>query len=444
MNHATLIRMMLLLIVLIGIGVTGITVAQEGDVPPTDSQVVALDVDPETEPFGFNEWAAMLGRFHPIVLHFPIGLLVGVFLLELASIFRPFQYLDPAHWLLLIIGTGAAIVAAAFGVFLSWEGGYDESTVFWHQWTGIGVAALAVISLLLRASAGRTGKPSTQNAYRAALFANVILVSIAGHYGGNLTHGSSYLFENMPPWMPMAKLHQASGSSSVAGSAYAEVIQPIFESKCYECHSDDKNKGDYKMTTREAMLTPGESGKPPIVPGNATASELVRLIALPGEHEAVMPPEGKGAVTGDDILAIMQWIDRGADFGDGTNTIVVAKQKSTPANVDTSVLDSGEKINFETHIWPIIQASCLECHNEETQDGELRLDTKEFILEGGEFGEIIEPGSPDDSVFYELITLPSDDTDFMPAKNDPLPDLQIELIKRWIEEGCDFGEWTGK
>ncbi|MFP6581142.1 MAG: c-type cytochrome domain-containing protein [Candidatus Hydrogenedentota bacterium] len=444
MRHLGLIRWIAGLTLALIVVLAGESIAQEeisvsDDTPPAATQAAV------EEPFGFDDWAAMLGRFHPIVLHFPIGLLVAVFLLELAGIFRRFHNIEAAHWLLLLLGTGAAIVAATFGVFLSWEGGYDETTVFWHQWTGIGVAVLAVVAVALRVSVDRSLNHSTQNAYRFVLFANVILVSVAGHFGGNLTHGSAYLFENMPPWMPVSMLHQSGdGSAGVAGSAFAEIIEPIFEAKCYECHGEEKMKGDYKMTTRELLLTPGESGKAPLVPGNAMASELVRVIALPGEHEAVMPPEGKGALSGDDVIAIMQWIDRGADFGDGENTLVLAKEKSTPANVDTSVLDTDEKIDFETHIWPIIQASCLECHDEEEQDGDLRLDTKEYILEGGEFGDVLEPGSPDDSTFYELIMLPEDDTDFMPAKNDPLPDAQLELIKRWIEEGCDFGEWTGE
>lgn len=395
--------------------------------------------------FGYEEWAAMLGRFHPVVLHFPIGLLMGVFLLEFATVFRRFHNLEPAHWLLLTLATLSSIVASVFGVFLSWEGGYEESAVFWHQWTGIGVAVLAVVSFILRIIFTRTWKDGVRTAYRIVLLANIVLISIAGHYGGNLTHGTEYLFENMPEWMPMATVNRIGDTSrGVAGSQYAEVIEPIFEAQCYECHGETKIKGEYQMTTRELLLTPGESGEVSVVPGYSAESELVRLIALPEEHEAVMPPKGKGTLTGDEIVAIMQWIERGADYGDGANVIELETPKSTPAVIDTSDLDAGGKVSFERHIWPIIVASCVECHNDEEQEGDLRLDTKDYILEGGEFGPVFEPGSPEDSTFYELIVLPQKDPDFMPTKNDPLPDAQIELIKRWIEEGCDFGDWTGE
>ena len=414
------------------------SLAQEAVVDAT----ITADQPP---PFGFDQWTALLGRFHPIVLHFPIGLLMGVFLLELAGVFRKFRNVEPAHWLLLSLSTLSAIVAATFGVFLSWEGGYEESAVFWHQWTGIGVAVLAVITFGLRVAFVRSWKNGLRTAYRLALLATILMVTIAGHYGGNLTHGSEFLFENMPAWMPMATVNrQGSGVDEVSGSTYAESIQSIFESRCYECHGETKIKGDFQLTTRENLLTPGESGEVAVVPGNASDSPLARMIALPEEHEHVMPPKGKGSLTGDEIVAIMQWIDRGADFGDGANLIELAAPKKEHAVIDTSDIDAGGQVNFTKHIWPIIEASCLECHNEVEVEGELRLDTKEFILEGGEFGAVLVPGNPDKSTFFELISLPQSDPDFMPAKNDPLPDAQIELIKRWIEEGCEFGDWTGE
>lgn len=397
--------------------------------------------------FNYEEWTPMLGRFHPLVLHFPIGVLFALFLLELAYIFRKFQNIEPAHWFLLIIGTLGAITAAAFGWFLSWEGGYDEVTIFRHKWTGVGVAGLCVLAIFVRAFYSYTMKHRIRHAYRGILILIVALLCITGHYGGNLTHGEDYLFENVPDSVPIPEFIYSKNEAPLeSGSTYADVIHPILKAQCYECHSESKSKGDYQLTTRELMLTPGESGENPVVPGDAFASPLVRLIALPEEHDDLMPPSGKGTLTGDEILAIMQWIDRGADFGDGAHVIEieVEKPEMTPAVIDTSDLDADGAVDFVKHIWPIIEASCLECHNAEKQKGELRLDTKAFILTGGEFGSVIEPGLPDDSTFYELVTLDEDDPDFMPAKNEPLPDEQIELIKRWIEEGADFGEWTGE
>ncbi len=392
-----------------------------------------------------SEWTPMLGRFHPLILHFPIGVLMILFVLEVFYIFRAFQNIEPAHWLLLIVGTFAAITASAFGWFLSWEGGYDETTLNRHLWSGTIMSILCVLAIVVRAFYSYTLKHRIRHAYRGILVAIMVALTITGHYGGNLTHGEEYLFENMHPSIPIPEFIHSSNKTPVdSGSTYADVIQPILKAQCYECHSESKQKGEYQLQTRELMLTPGESGKEAVIPGNAIGSELVRLIALPGEHNDLMPPSGKGALNSDEILAIMQWIDRGADFGDGANVIELEKPDMAPAEIDTAELEEGGKVDFVKHIWPIIEASCLECHDAEEQEGELRLDTKAFILAGGEFGPVLEPGSPEDSTFYELIALDEDDPDFMPAKNEPLPDEQIDLIKRWIEEGCDFGEWTGE
>jgi uncharacterized membrane protein len=409
---------------------------------PSIAQEVAEAVEEE------SQLALFLGRFHPIVLHFPIGLLVAVFLLELAALFRTSRALEPAHWFLLILGTGSAIIASLFGWFLSWEGGYDEDTVFWHLWSGVGVAVFAVVAVGLKFRASRTMSEWSQWGYRITMLIVIGLLSVAGHFGGNLTHGSQYLFEHMPDYIPLSaqlKAMESGGPSAelVAGQ-YADVILPLFETQCYECHGDEKDKGDYKMQTREQLIAPGESKLPAIIPGDAAASNLVKLIALPEEHEFVMPPEGKGALSSEDILEIMHWIDRGADFGDGSNLIELEKPKNAPAELDLTGLSDDEPVDYEKYILPIFIASCWECHNDEVQDGDLRMDTLKHFLKGGEFGEIIEPGDVENSVLYELIILPEDDTDFMPAKNDPLPDYQIALIKRWIEEGCDFGDWTGE
>ena len=120
----------------------------------------------------------MLGRFHPLVLHFPIGILMALFILEILYIFRRFQNIEPAHWVLLILGTLGAISTATLGWFLSWEGGYDESTLYWHKVTGIAVAVLCVLAVFMRAFYSYTMKHRIRHAYRGILILIVVLLSI--------------------------------------------------------------------------------------------------------------------------------------------------------------------------------------------------------------------------------------------------------------------------
>ena len=66
------------------------------------------------------------------------------------------------------------------------------------------------------------------------------------------------------------------------------------------------------------------------------------------------------------------------------------------------------------------------------------LDTRELTFKGGRSGEVIVPGDPDDSLLYELITLPADDDDVMPAEGKPLTKAETDLIRDWIKEGATW------
>jgi hypothetical protein len=84
----------------------------------------------------------------------------------------------------------------------------------------------------------------------------------------------------------------------------------------------------------------------------------------------------------------------------------------------------------------------FKCHGMDSQKANLRLDFPEAIRRGGEFGKVIEPGEPDESVLIELISLPADDPDLMPGEGEKLSDEQIATLRRWIEGGAPYGDWT--
>ena len=99
------------------------------------------------------------------------------------------------------------------------------------------------------------------------------------------------------------------------------------------------------------------------------------------------------------------------------------------------------KVNFAEQIKPILESSCLKCHNGESPKGDFRLDSKEAILAGGGSGEPgITVGKADESLLLELITLDADDPNRMPAEGENLTEEQVELIRRWINEGADWPE----
>jgi len=106
--------------------------------------------------------------------------------------------------------------------------------------------------------------------------------------------------------------------------------------------------------------------------------------------------------------------------------------------------EPGEPIDFQSHVLPLLQDRCTDCHgapfekNGRTINPKagLRLDTYEMVLKGTLDGPVVTPGKVEDSVFIELITLDEDDSDIMPPKGGKLTPEQIGVFTRWVEEGC--------
>ena len=95
-----------------------------------------------------------------------------------------------------------------------------------------------------------------------------------------------------------------------------------------------------------------------------------------------------------------------------------------------------EEISFGAQVRPILEATCYECHGAERQKGELRLDSAEAILKGGEMeGASVVAGKPEESPLYKRTVLEADHPDIMPAKGDPLTSEQTEILKAWIWQG---------
>lgn len=97
-----------------------------------------------------------------------------------------------------------------------------------------------------------------------------------------------------------------------------------------------------------------------------------------------------------------------------------------------------EKVNFAEQIQPILVARCLKCHAAEAPKGAFSLHTKEAALAGGDLGDDIVPGKPDESFIIDLIMMPADDPSRMPNEGEPLSEEQVELIRKWIEQGAEW------
>ncbi len=92
------------------------------------------------------------------------------------------------------------------------------------------------------------------------------------------------------------------------------------------------------------------------------------------------------------------------------------------------------RVDFVRDIQPIFSASCDSCHGAKRQMGNLRLDSKQVAL-----AKVIIPGKAGESPLYQRIAGIGDQAR-MPMGGDPLKKEQIDLIRRWIDEGADWPE----
>lgn len=135
-----------------------------------------------------------LGRFHVVVVHFPIAFLMAAALIEAWRAWRGSAELVHTVRFCLRVGAAGAVAAAVLGWTRASFSGYSADTttlMSLHRWLGTGAAVFAILALLC--VEWRDRGPSRSVPYRAALIASAILVSLAGHFGGLIVHGRDFL-----------------------------------------------------------------------------------------------------------------------------------------------------------------------------------------------------------------------------------------------------------
>jgi YHS domain-containing protein len=98
-----------------------------------------------------------------------------------------------------------------------------------------------------------------------------------------------------------------------------------------------------------------------------------------------------------------------------------------------------DKVDFTKQIAPILVQRCVDCHGPDEQEGDLRLDKREFVFApGDEDFWTIAPKDPADSELIRRLGLGRDDDELMPARGEPLTAEQQALFARWVREGAEW------
>lgn len=249
----------------------------------------------------------IIGRFHPVLVHLPIGFLLLALVLQWLSNKPKYMTIKPAVQVAYLLGFAGALFSCITGLCLASGGEYDESTLDLHKWVGISVAVVSLIGYLFqRFAVIKTAKTITA----ICLF---VLVSVTGHLGGTLTHGEGYLTQSFTQSAndttalrkPIANVQEA--------VAYHDIIQPILQEKCTKCHGANKQKGKLRLDGQEWIVKGGKNGEV-VQANNPGESELYQRLLLDMNDEHHMPPKGKPQLTEQELTLMHWWISNGYSF----------------------------------------------------------------------------------------------------------------------------------
>jgi len=257
-----------------------------------------------------------LGRFHPLVIHLPIALILLVPVLELAGAALPQAHLRTTAGFVLGLAALTALGAAFDGWLLAWSGGYRGALVTRHMWGGIALAGLCLGTAWIR---GGSTQRHPQGRWSGRSYA-VILVALLGlltwtsDQGGKLSHGDNFLTQYMPRrfkrWLGIAPPPAPPAPPSAPGgpsTLYTARIQPIFDHSCVSCHGPEKVKGGLRLDTYARLMLGGEDG-PAVEPWLPAKSELIRRITLSSDDDDFMPSNNKNVLTPAQVKLLQEWI----------------------------------------------------------------------------------------------------------------------------------------
>ena len=248
-----------------------------------------------------------LGRFHPLLVHLPIGFLILAILIEIyCSIFKIKinRRIVNFTW---FIAFFSSVLTTILGLLVAETGHYIDENLFMHKIFGLSLTAISFISWFLRLSIFSNLFSSSLKTLSNTII--IVLLTLTGHYGGNLTHGETYLVDYAPENIKelVVKENKYVELEIDSVKVYDDLIQPIFNQKCVSCHNKEISRGNLNMDSYSNLLKGGSSGIP-INKSDPRKSILIRRITMPTSELKYMPPDGE-PVSFDEIKTLIWWIN---------------------------------------------------------------------------------------------------------------------------------------
>ena len=254
----------------------------------------------------------LIGRFHPLIIHLPIGFILIGLLIEINS--KKFKSSNKILKFIFLWSSITCFISVLTG-FLQ----YQNEGLLWesiqnHFISGIITLLLSVaFYFYLNKSKPFTALP--RKVYTIGIFFNLL---ITGHLGGNITHGEDHLIEPLPDSIKLflnkdsvKEEYTFKNEIDINKPVFNNLIQPILDSKCVSCHNSKKSKGKLMLNNYEVLKKGGKNGLV-INFKNPELSEILVRIHLPKSEKKHMPPKAKKQLTKAEINILSHWINMGA------------------------------------------------------------------------------------------------------------------------------------
>ena len=293
-------------------------------------------------------WLQPVGRMHAMILHLPIVLILLAMVLEFFRVKvtdDSKKFYDRLTRDLLFAGVILSGITVIMGIFLAREESYDKEALFLHKWTGASVFFIASIIYSCRNLSWFSAPLA-----KAGAVITTLAVIFAGHLGGSLTHGESFI------WEPVMEVNAVAEPVPMEEAlVFEHVIKPVFEKKCVSCHNSEKGKGKLLLTDSASVMKGGKTGKL-FVPGEPEESLLLKRIHLPVDDKKHMPPADRTQLTKHELALLHHWIKSGAGF---SRRITELPEGDTLRMMATRVFESGDDVH-DHYTFPAVAEETLE------------------------------------------------------------------------------------
>ena len=239
---------------------------------------------------------SILGNFHILALHIPAAVLLIVPLFEF---FERHEQATATVRRLSVFSAAGTWGAVLCGILHAHINGFAGEAIELHLWAGIAASFFAgVASLLLSQS------------FTVRLAGQVVAIgvmSFAAHVGGEIVHEEGFPFRPNKVASPRPDKAVTDVAPGAKRDDYTQVIAPILEAHCVECHGAKKVKGKLRMDSLEALKKGGSEGAA-FVAGDLQKSLMHVRVTLDPSDEEFMPTEGN-PLTKEQIQAFALFIE---------------------------------------------------------------------------------------------------------------------------------------